>query len=353
MMPNDKFSSMKRQATLSLLAGGILLLSGCGKESGRLYTLGIFQITDSPTLATLRKSFIQALAEAGYRDGINIRLEVRNAMGDVTEAQRIAREFVDTKVDAIVALSTPCLQAALMSTQKTPIIYSAVANPGLLESRGSGESRFRNATGVTSMGPVREMLALIREVMPGARRIGILWTPAELNSEHYLGVARQSAGSFGFEIVAVPVANGNEVLLSAQMLLNQKVDAIFPISDNTITSAFESVGRVAGENGVPLFAGILVGARLGASAALGWDFDEMGRMTAAIALRVKNGETPAGIPPVAMTRSRLFINLAAARRQGLSFSEAVLGRADEVLNEDPLTPPAGGAAPAVTESPGI
>ena len=189
---------MKRLAALIFLTA--LLLASCQKKAERLYTLGIFQITDSPTLAVLRKSFIQTLAEAGYRDGINIRLEVRNAMGDVTEAQRIAREFVREKVDAIVALSTPCLQAALMATQKIPIIYSAVANPGLLESRSPGRSSFHNATGVTSMGPVRQMISLIREVIPGARRIGTLWTPAELNSEFYLRLAREAAGELGFEL---------------------------------------------------------------------------------------------------------------------------------------------------------
>jgi putative ABC transport system substrate-binding protein len=341
---------MKKKMALVFLSA--FLVAGCQKKAERLYTFGIFQITDSPTLAALRKSFIQTLAEAGLRDGLNVRLEVRNAMGDVPEAQRIAREFVTEKVDVIVALSTPCLQAALMATQRIPVIYSAVANPGLLESRGSGERSFRNATGVTSMGPVREMLSLIREVMPAARRIGMLWTPAELNSEYYLRVARESAGRLGLEILAVPVANGNEVLLSAQMLLNQKIDAMFPVSDNTITAAFESVGRVAEENGVPLFAGILVGTRLGAAAALGWDFTEMGRATAAIALRVKNGEAPDKIPAVAMTRPRLFLNLAAARRQGLSFPKAMIDRADEVLSEDPLTQASEDAAPSKPGSPG-
>ena len=344
---------MKRRAVTLLLLAVLASLPGCRGKADRLYTLGIFQINDSPTLATLRKSLIQALADAGCRDGVNVRIEIRNAMGDVTEAQRIAREFVNRKVDAIIALSTPCLQAALMATQKIPIVYSAVANPGLLGSRGSSGGRFPNATGVTSMGPVREMLALIREVLPRAKRVGTLWTPAELNSEHYLRVARDSAAPLGLEVISVPVANANEVLLSAQMLLNQQVDAIFPISDNTITAAFESVGRVAGENGVPLFAGVVVGVRLGASAALGWDFEEMGRLTAAIALRVRNGEDPGLIPPLAMTRPRLVLNLAAARRQGLAFPEAVIGRADEVINEDLLSPAAGPAAPAAADSPGI
>jgi putative ABC transport system substrate-binding protein len=311
---------------------GALALAGCQKHAERLFTFGVFQITDSPTLTECRKSFVEALAEAGLRDGVNIRLEVRNAMGDINEAQRIAQQFVREKVDEIIALSTPCLQAAIMATPRIPIIFSSVADPELLGVGGEGPRRFRNVTGLSSMGPVRQMMALIREVMPGAKRIGTLWTPSELNSEYYLRVARESAAELGFEIIAVPVISANEVLFATQTLLNQKIDALFPISDNTINAAFETVGRVAQENAIPLFAGILLGARLGACAAMGWDFSEMGLKTAEIALRVKNGEEPDRIPIESMKGLRLFLNLAAAAREGVEFPPAVISRADELIS---------------------
>lgn len=323
---------MKQKVLLPFLL--FLLLFGCSKKTEKLYTFGIFQITDSPTLIETRKGFIKALTDSGLRDGVNVRLEIRNAMGDMTEARRIAQQFVRERTDAIVALSTPCLQAALMASQKIPIIFSSVANPQLLGVGRSAEQHLRNVTGVASAGPVKQMLALIREVLPGARRIGTLWTPAELNSDFYLRVARENAAELGFEIIAVPVANATEVLFAAQLLLNEKVDVLFPISDNTINSSFESVGRVAEENGIPLFAGILVGARLGACAAMGWDFSEMGYRTGQIAIRVKNGEDPGRIPLQAMTRNHLILNLEAARKQGVKFPPAVIQRADEVISQE-------------------
>jgi len=326
---------MRRTALLVLLAA--LAFAACRKPAGRSYTFGVFQITDSPTLTEARRSFIQALSEAGLRDGVNVRFEIRSAMGDTNEAQRIAQQFVRERVDAIVALSTPCLQAAMMATSRIPIIFSSVANPQLLGVGGPGPRRAHNVTGVSSMGPIRPMLALIREVMPRAKRVGTLWTPAEVNSEYYLRVAREAAAELGFEIVAVPVANGSGVLFAAQTLLNQKIDAIFPIADNTISAEFESVGRVATENGIPLFAGILIGARLGACAAMGWDFSEMGRMTAAIAVRIKNGEASDEIPVVAMRRLLLYINPAAAAREGVELPAPVLRRADEVIATQPFS----------------
>jgi putative tryptophan/tyrosine transport system substrate-binding protein len=306
----------------------------CRKPAEKLFTLGIFQITDAPTLNEARKGFIQALMDNGLRDGVNVRLVVRNAMGDVTEARRIAQEFVDQRTDMIIALSTQCLQAAMMAAPRVPVIFTSVANPHLLGVGRTAENHSRNITGVASTAPIQQTLTLIREVLPGARKIGTIWTPAELNSEYYLQLLREEAGELGFEVVAVPVANVNEVLLSGQILLNKRVDLFFPISDNTINASFESLGRLARENAVPLFGGFPLFTRLGACAAMGWDFFEMGYKTGEIATRVKNGEDPGRIPIQSMSRVRLHLNLAAAKLQGVEFSPRVMGRADDIIEQE-------------------
>jgi putative ABC transport system substrate-binding protein len=322
-------------ALLFLLAG---LSGSCGKPAPRLYTVGVFQITDAPTLNDVRKGLIQCLMDRGLKEGVDIRLLVRNAMGDIAEARRIAQEFVDLKADLVVALSTPCLQAAMLAAPRAPILFTSVANPHLLGVGNPLHGPGRKITGVTSTAPIRQTLAFIREVIPGARRIGTLWTPAELNSEYYLRLLREGAAEFGFDVVAVPVANINEVLLSGQMLLNKKVDLIFPISDNTINASFESLGRMARDNAIPLFGGSPLFARLGACAAMGWDFFEMGYKTGEIAVRIKKGEDPGGIPIQSMSRVRLHLNMAAAQAQGVEFSPQVLARADEIIGESGLSP---------------
>jgi putative ABC transport system substrate-binding protein len=308
-----------------------LLASGCQRRPGELYTIGLFQIIGAPTLNETRRGFIQALTDAGLRDGTNIRLIVRNAMGDVTEAQRIAQEFARPQVRMIIALSTQCLQAALMAAPKTPIIFTSVANPHLLGVGPTAENHLRNVTGVASTGPIKQILAFIKETLPGARRIGTLWTPSELNSEYYLQVAREGAAELGLEVIAVPVANVNEVLFSAQMLLNKNIDVLFPISDNTINASFESIGRLAEENGIPLFGGSPLFTRLGACAAMGWDFYEMGYRTGQIAIRVKNGESPAQIPIQYMSNVKLHLNLLAAQKQGVQFAPEIIRRADDII----------------------
>jgi len=303
----------------------------CQKESTSVYTIGIFQVNDAPTMNVSRDSFVQALKDHGLRDGENVRLIVKNAMGDIPEVQRLAQEFVTERVDMIVAFSTPCFQAAMHATRDIPIVFSSVANPYLAGARTSDENRVPNVAGVSSRGPIKESLTFIREVMPEAVRIGTLWTPSELNSGYYLELARDSASDLGFEIITVPVTNSSEVLLSTQVLINKNIDAIYQISDNTINAAFEAVGEVASENGVPLFGGQPYSTRLGACAALGWDFSDMGYKAGRMAIRVKNGENPANIPFLYMSEVKLNLNLEAAQKQGILFSEDILKRADEII----------------------
>jgi putative ABC transport system substrate-binding protein len=253
-------------------------------------------------------------------------------MNDLPKVQKIAQEFVREKVDMIVPLSTPCLQAALISTTEIPIIFASVANPYRAGAGRSAEDHLVSVSGVSSRGPIKQAVEFINEVMPEVKRLGTLWTPSEINSEYYLELAREGASELGIEVIAVPVANPNEVLLSAQVLINKKIDAIYQISDNTINASFEALGRVANDLGIPLFGGFPLFTHQGACAAMGWDFFDMGYKAGKIALRVKNGESPGDIPIQYMSKVRLFLNLKAAEKQGVQFSDQVVNRADEVLN---------------------
>jgi putative ABC transport system substrate-binding protein len=282
----------------------------------------------------VRKGIIRVFEDNGLRDGNTIRLIQRNAKGHIPEVHRIAQEFVEEKVNMIIALSTPCLQAALIATHEIPIIFSSVANPYLAGAGKSADNHRSNVSGVSSRGPIKESLAFIRKILPQAKRLGTLWTPVELNSEYYLELAREAARELDFEIVAVSIANGSEVLHSTQVLINQKIDAMYQISDNTNNAAFADIGNVAAENTVPLFGGFLLSTQRGACAALGWDFFEMGLKAGEIAIRVKNGESPAGIPIQYMSKLRMSLNLNAAKKQRITFPDQVLKEAHEVFEEE-------------------
>jgi len=296
------------------------------------YVIVIFQSVDSPTANEVRRGILQAFADAGLRDGEEIVVTIRIANNDISEVQRIAQQLVADRVDMIIPMSTQALQAAILAGPRTPIVFSAVAVPYLVGAGRSADDHLGNVTGVVSTGPIRQTMALIREVLPKAKRVGSLWTPSEINSEYYLDLARESAAELGFEMIALPVTGPHGIHGLVQGLLNEKVDVLFPMSDNTINSAFDVIGRAAEENGLPLFGSFLRSVEFGACAALGFDFYDMGTKTGRIAVRVKNGESPARIPIQSMDEVRLYINTEAAGKQGVSFSKGLLDRVNKAVS---------------------
>jgi putative ABC transport system substrate-binding protein len=338
---------MTRIAGLGLAALALSLFAGpaCKKAppaaaSARagLYVVGIFQSVDSPTANEVRKGILKAFEEAGLRDGENVIVRIRIANGDLAEVQRIARDYVEEKADLLMPLSTQCLQAALIAGPSVPVVFGAVATPFLVGAGRSPEDHLPRVTGVASTGPVRQAVAFIREAFPRARRLGTLWTPSEVNSEYYMDLAREAAAEYGLEVAAVPVSDARAIPQAAQVLVNRKVDVLFPISDNTINTAFELVGRVAEESRVPLVGGFLRATDLGACAAVGFDFYDLGYRTGRLAVRVKNGENPARIPIQAMAEVRVRLNPEAAARQGVVFPKDLLVRAEKMLNASPQGP---------------
>jgi len=321
---------MKKILYLYLVLG--LVFFGCKKNNQKnLYTIGIFQVNDAPHLNDAVEGFIKALQDNGLVQGENVALIMKNAQGDISEAQKIAEGFVESEVDLIAAVSTASLQAALNATHDIPIVFSSVANPYRAGAGTSPTEHLSHVTGVSSKGPIKEGLYFLKEVLPDISKIGTLWTPSELNSEYYLEVIREVAAELGLEVKAVPIANSSEVLLSSQLLISKGVDAIYPISDNTINESFEAVARIALDNEVPLFGGFPLSARMGACAALGWDFIEMGYKSGMMAVEIKRGKNPADIPFQYMQKAKLYINLEAASKQRVEFSEETITKADKVF----------------------
>ena len=139
-----------------------------GMTSGKVFKIGISQLAEHPALDSAREGFIEALKEAGYEDGKNIKIEYQNAQGDVNNAQTIARKFTDENVDMILAIATQAAQAAANVTKEIPILITAVTDPvtaGLAESL---DKPGKNVTGTTDINPVDEQIKLVKELVPQA-----------------------------------------------------------------------------------------------------------------------------------------------------------------------------------------
>jgi len=309
----------------------VLVLASCsGQPKEKLYTIGVFQISSHALLDSAREGFLQAMADAGYKDGVNVRYQFENAQGDLPTAQLIARKLA-SEVDLIFVVSTPALQAVLNEVKETPVVFGAVTNPYILGAGDSAEAHLPNVTGASSIEPMRETMELMLEVSPDTRRVGILWDPANADVQYAMTVVQEAAAALGLEIVDVTISGSSEVLQAAQSLSTRDIDAFFIILDNVVMNAFDSLAKVADQARIPLIAPATGLAEQGAAIGVGWDYFDNGYQSGQLVVRVMKGEDPASIPFQSLTKKLIYVNPAAAQRQGFTVPPSLLERADEVV----------------------
>lgn len=293
-------------------------------------TVGVTAIVEHPALDAVRDGVRDALAAEGFNDGVEINFVYQSAGGDVATAAQIANQFVGDGVNVIVPISTPSAQAALTATTDIPIVFSAVTAPvaaGLVTSiDGDGG----NITGTSDLTPVADHLALILEIIPNATRVGVLYNAGEANSAFLVEILKAAAAEHGVTIVEATADNSAAVQAAAASLVGD-VDAIYVPTDNTIVSALDAVIGVGEDAGVPVFAGDTDTVANGAIATIGFDYYEHGLQAGAIVVRILNGEDPGTIPVQFATGGQLAVNPGAAERMGATIPQAVIDRADIVV----------------------
>lgn len=318
----------KKIVSISLLVLILASLAACSTE--KVTRIGISQLVEHPALDSACEGFIEALKEAGYEDGKNIRIDVQNAQGDVVNAQTIARKFADEKVDLILAIATPAAQAAANVTKDIPILITAVTDPVSAGLAQSLEKPGGNVTGTTDMNPVAEQLELVRDLVPGAKTVGILYNTGEINSKIQVDIAKEAAVELDLTIIEATVTNSSEVSQATQSLMG-RVDAIYVPTDNTIVSSIGAVLKVANDNMIPVIGSERGQVDAGALATKGIDYRELGKQTGRIAAEVIKGKKPQDIPIEGSKVVTLILNKKAAETLGLTIPDEMLAKADEVL----------------------
>jgi len=152
--------------------------------------VGVLQFASHPALDGARDGFIDFLAQAGFKDGDRIKLDLQNAQRDMGVARTIAMKFVSDHKDVIYAIATPASQAAAKETQSIPILFNAVTDPvkaGLVKTI---ESSGNNVTGVSDFIPVKSQIDLLLKIAPNVKKLGILYNAGEDNSRVLVDITR-------------------------------------------------------------------------------------------------------------------------------------------------------------------
>lgn len=310
----------------ALLASS-LSLAACGSGSNggaadgeQTYQVGISQIVSHPSLDAARDGFKQALEDSD----LDVEFEEQNAQGDQATLTSIANSFQNK--DLVLAIATPTAQATAQAITNKPVLFTAVTDPVDAKLVAALDAPGGNVTGTTDLNPVQEQLALIKEIKPDARTVGIVYSSAEANSAVQVKLAEEAAPGLGLTIEKRAITNTSEVAQAAQSL---DVDAIYVPTDNTVVSALESVLGVAQEKSLPVVAGEADSVEKGAMATYGIDYHKLGEQTGRMAVRIlQDGADPATMPVEEQTEFELVVNVEAAQRAGVTLPQSLLDKAE-------------------------
>lgn len=258
-----------------------------------------------------------------------------NANGDGAVSSQIASGFISKKADLICAIATPAAQSAYSAARKEniPVIYTAVTDPVSAELANADGTPVGEITGTSDKLPVTEQLAMIREVLPEAKKIGIMYSTSEVNSLSTLEEYKEAAGEYGFEIVESGVSTAADVPLAADQLV-EKVDCINNLTDNTVVSALQVVLDAAGKKGIPVFGSEIEQVKAGCLASVGLDYVELGRQTGRMAAKVLKGESKASEMNFEIIEGGAFYgNTKVAADLGITLPEDLVSGAAEMFDE--------------------
>ena len=313
-----------------LTAAAIATLAFVQPALARDVTVDVTAIVEHPALDAVRDGVKDALGEAGFKVGENLTFNYESAQGNPGTAAHIARQFIGNGPDVIVPISTPSAQAVVSATRDIPIVFSAVTDPVGAQLVKQLQKPGGNVTGLSDLSPVADHVALIKEIIPSVKTIGVLFNPGETNSVTLVELLKKYGAEQGIAVVESPATRSSEVQNAARAL-SGRVDAIYVPTDNTIVSALESAVAVAVESKLPLFTADTDSVKRGAVAALGFNYYDVGKQTGAIVVRILNGEKAGDIDINVAAGTDLVINPAAAEKIGLTLPKSIVDRATKVI----------------------
>jgi len=323
---------MRRRKFITLV--GVALawpLAAQAQKPSQVYRVGI--LAPDLQFPGFLETFRQGLREAGYVEGQNITFEVRSAEGYGERLAALANELVGLKVDVILAINTPSVQAARKASATIPIVMMRTADPvksGLVSSlsRPGG-----NITGLTAM--VDELsgkrLALVKEAFPGISRVGVLWFGPNPGTEIAVSALKVASRKLGLELVLFPVHGPADLTKAFETTTPSRINALLVIEDSVATKHMREILNLATTHSLPVVSQYKPFADAGALLAYGPSPAEMYRRAAYYVDRILKGANAGDLPVEQPTKFDLVINLKTAKALGVKIPPALLTRAAEVI----------------------
>ena len=336
-----------KKKVLAVILGAVMTMSlaACGSTGSsdasasnneeQSYTIGISQFAEHGSLDNCREGFIEGLKEEGIEEGKNLTVDIKNAAADQGTAKQISDTFVSDKVDLVCAIATPSAQAAYNSAMNAdiPVVYTAVTDPVAAKLANEDGSSVGNVTGTSDELPIKAQLEMIREMLPDAKNIGILYTTSEANSVSALAKYKELAGDYGFTIVDKGISQTADISLATDELLTE-VDCLTNLTDNTVVASLATILDKANKQNIPVFGSEIEQVKIGCLAAEGLDYVALGKQTGKMAAQILKGEKEAAdMNYETITEPGFYVNNKVAENLGVEVPEDLASSAVESFDE--------------------
>ena len=310
--------------SMAMITAAAFSAPAFAEEAKTEFTVGICNYVDDASLNQIVDNIQERLEEIGEEQGVTFNIDYDNCNADAAVLDQIITQFRADGVDLMVGVATPVAMAMQAATEddQIPVVFSAVSDPegaGIVESM---EAPGANLTGTSDYLDTAAVFNLILAQNPEAKKIGLLYDLGQDASTAAIAAAKAFCEENGLEAVEATGTTNDEVLLAAQSLAADGVDAVFTPSDNTIMTAELSIYETFIDAGIPHYTGADSFALNGAFVGYGVDYANLGRETADMVAEILvNGADPAATPVKTFDNGTATVNTETCEALGYDFEE--------------------------------
>ncbi|MCR2807303.1 ABC transporter substrate-binding protein [Paenibacillus soyae] len=295
-----------------------------GGTEGKSYSIAISQIVEHPSLDATRQGFLDALKDAGFVEGDNLKVDYNNAQGDANNFKPIAEKIASDKPDLALGIATPNTQVLVDEIKDFPVLFAAVTDPVDAGIVSQLEAPGGNVTGASDSNPdaIVQTMDFIAKEFPDVKSVGIVIDESQDNAVVMSAVAEEALAKHNITLVKAPVANASDIQQAAESLVG-RVQAIYITLDNTVVAGVEAIIDVAAENDIPFFSADRDTVEKGAFATVGFKYYDHGYEAGQMAVEILNGKNPGEMNVSKPQKLDFIINLKAAEEQGITVTDAM------------------------------
>ncbi|MGX6978350.1 tryptophan ABC transporter substrate-binding protein [Vagococcus elongatus] len=303
-------------------------------------TVGVLQFVSHPALDQIYQGMVDRLEERGFQDGKTVTIEFQNGQADHNKLTMMSQQLLDKKSDVLVGIATPAAQSLANVTKDIPIILGAITNPESAGLVASNEKPGGNITGVSDQSPVNSQIELLKEILPEAQKIGILFSLAEDNSEFQVQMVEKEAKKRGLETKRYAIPSTNEITQMVSVMAGE-VDVIYIPTDNTIANVMPTVTQIANQENIPIIPSVDTMVAEGGLATIGINQYELGLQTGEMVADILEEKSePATTPVYTFKTGDLIVNEKQMARFNVTLSKKrqeeatfVTGEKEEKVDE--------------------